>query len=193
MAKQYVINLYLNETGKKALNTNTKVIYVNIENKREITKEYIENLFPLSLVENYEITDSFLDLENGEYVIIVTPEGERLLGTIVSSYGKQIYVSTYGANGLWDYFNPNGVEATHSKNKAHLERGTEEEVEKLRRVIDNQPFIELLEMFNEEHENVKFNAEEIKLPEWLTINVINIIKNELDDAKFASEDLDDNC
>lgn len=188
-----IINLYLTEVGRKALKCDVKVISTD-KAKKDITKDYIEEIFPLALVERYEIVESFLDLENGEYVIIVTPEGERLLGTCNGHYGKQIYVSIYGGGiGSWNYFNPNGVEATHSKSKAHLERATEEEVEKIRRVIENQPFIELLEMFNEEHENVKFNAEEIKLPEWLTIDVIRGIKHDLDNAKDDFDDLDDNC
>lgn len=188
--KKSIINLYLNETGKKALNTAVKVINAN-EAKEDITREYIENLFPLALVERYEVQDSFLSLECGEYVIVAWTDGTKYLGKVGGIYRNQIDVTIYRTDYSYPdsrQFNPNGIEATHCKNKAHLELADEKTVANMKRAIENKPFVEFLKAFNENQENIKFDPEQIILPEWLNINVINQLNEVIDEAKGYDHD-----
>lgn len=188
--KKSIINLYLNETGKKALNTDIKVLNVN-EAKENINDQYVENIFPLALVDRYEVQDSFLSLECGEYVIVAWADGTKYLGKVGGTYRNQIDVTIYRTDYPYPdsrQFNPTGIEATHCKNKAHLELADEKTVANMKRAIENKPFVEFLKAFNENQENIKFDPEQIILPEWLNINVINQLNEVIDEAKGYDHD-----
>jgi hypothetical protein len=186
----FIVNLSLNETGRKALCIEVKTIYMNAENKEAITAAMIDKEFPIVLVKEFDVTPSFLELPVGSYVAVVSASGDRFLGEIINGWYKNrvnvkvhnddAYASSYSTE-----FHPNGVEVTHSKSKLHIENITDEEVAKMKDAIKNKPFIAMLNMLLE---NSGVNAEEIKMPEWLSFETVEKITEMLKDDSVVYYD-----
>lgn len=181
-----IINLYLTEVGRKALKCDVKVISTD-KAKKDITKDYIEEIFPLALVERYEIVENFLNLTPGDYVLIVRSDGSSTLGRYVANYYRnELTVSEYENSHFQYRFNEFGIEIApgRSKYKSHLERISPEEANVAIRKLENKPFVEslkLLNKLNNQHENIEFDEDNLVLPEWLCLSdvteILDILKN----------------
>ena len=181
-----VVKLYLNETGKKAFKADIKTLYADADPK-DITEKYIdENLFPMSLVSDVEVEQSFLDLQYGDYVTFVDENGNNFLGKVSYTDKRQIGIrkqdsitDSYFYNQLV-YFNADGIEATRSKKKKHIERISQDEVAKYMEIFQKEPFLYILQMLG-----IEYDAATIQVPEWLTPEAIASIKDILNSAKFG--------
>ena len=179
----FIVNLSLNETGRKALGIEVKTIYMNAENKEAITADVIDKEFPIVLVKEFDVTPSFLELPVGSYVAVVSASGDRFLGEIINGWYKNrvnvkvhnddAYASSYSTE-----FHPNGVEVTHSKTKLHIELISPSEVVELKEAIKNKPFNAMLEMLLD---NSDVKPEAIKMPEWMTFETVEKITEMLND------------
>ena len=134
----YIVTLHLNEIGRKALGVDEKIITIDAETKDSLTGAIIDEVFPISLVESYNVKPSFMDLPKGSYVAVVK-DGVRYLGEILEPdcfYKNRILVNVYMYEPETTYtdtadtettyteiimFHPNGVEVTHNKNKYCLD------------------------------------------------------------------------
>ena len=188
---EQIVLLHLNEIGRKAFNADTKEITFKILSG-QITPEVINDKFPMELVERYEVMESFLNLERDEYVCVIDTNNKRYLGVVTNIYNKQISVNTlcdvdgYGTC-HWFEFRPNGIQATHSKTKLRIERICEEEVEEMKTRMKCIPYIEIL---NSLLDGKHINIDNVKMPNWLTFDTINKIK------ELIYEDIDaydENC
>lgn len=173
----FIVNLSLNETGRKALGVEVKTLYMNANDRFEINGDMIEKEFPMALVAMYEVVPSFLELPVGSYVAVVSASGDRFLGEVINGwYKNRVHVKIYNSDGYASTysseFHPNGVEVTHSKTKLHIENITDEEVAKMKDAIKNKPFIAMLNMLLE---NSNVNTDEIKMPEWLSFETVEKI------------------
>jgi len=185
MEQQGVVILYLNETGKKALGVDKKVLYLN-KPFEKITDEDIENIFPLSLVSKHIVKDSFLNLKPNDYVAVWSYDNHKYLGKVLSTENKQISVRILNPD-VNDYdsfvnFRPEGIQATHSKYKYHIERITDGEVNEMLKIINNKPFFEILDVLKE-FGGIEYQPEKINLPEWMDTDTIKNLKCILDCAK----------
>lgn len=171
----YIITLILNETGKKALGTDKKTLQVDAD-ITDITSEYIDKLFPMSLVENFYVVPSFLNLKEGDYVYVVNPDGERFLGCVDKSYNKNfIFVRTESPSASEHFtFHADGIETGHYKNKWHLENITPEDVEKEKNKIENEPYSRLVKLLLDSNLDtvVKIDNDGLKRPEWLSVKTL---------------------
>ena len=168
----YIITLILNETGKKAIGISEKTLQVDAD-ITDINSEYIDKLFPMSLVENFYVVPSFLNLKEGDYVYVVNPDGERFLGCVDNGcYSKKlIFVRTESPSASGhSTFHADGIETGHYKNKWHLENITPEDVEKEKNKIENEPYTRLVKLLLDSNLDnvVKISDETLKLPEWLS-------------------------
>lgn len=193
---EYIVILYLNEIGRKAFKTDTKELAFNIFNG-EITEDVINDKFPMELVERFEIIDSFLNLSDGDYVCVVDTDGKRYLGEITGRWNRQISVKINGKKYDGYYysdnfctFRPNGVEATHSKNKLHIERITPEEVEKMKEALRHTPYINIIKSLLDGNTVALNYCDDIRMPEWLSFDTIEKIQ-ELIDSDLHT--FDENC
>ena len=181
-----IITLKLNKEGKLALKSETKILYTEAE-KQLICPEFINSLFPLSLVESWDIKKSFLGYGKGKVLAIVFADGEKVLGEVSHDEYNKVFVrfcnDKYGGYSHGLYFHPDGTEVTHCKAKAHLEIISDEEAEKMRTIINNESIIEFLELLKEGGAQIEYNAEHLELPEWLQLNDFNNIKQTLLDIK----------
>lgn len=163
-----LVKLTLNEDGKKALYPcKEKTIYVE-DNGAEINKEEINKLFPITLVDSYEVITDF-SLLVGHYAKIVDGDGVVKLGKIFAAFTRDKVQASLVENGHISFtFHANGIEATHSKKKAHLEEITDEEVERYLYKIKIQPFLEILEKLSDDgRTGISFDPDSVKIPEWL--------------------------
>lgn len=171
----YIITLILNEAGKKALGTDKKTLQVDAD-ITDITSEYIDKLFPMSLVENFYVKPSFLNLKVGEYVYVVNPDGEKFLGCVDESYSKKIiFVRTESPSGQGHFtFHADGIETGRYKNKWHLENITPEDVEKEKNKIENEPYARLVKLLLDSNLDtvVKIDSDDLKRPEWLSLQTL---------------------
>ena len=177
---EYLVTLTLNETGRKAIGAYTKVLTILSEDGN-ITKEMIEDMFPLSLVESYDIQKSFGNLEKDDYVVFLDPWERRHLGKVSYLSGKRIMVENL--EGYGDYrieFNQNGVQATHSKSKHILIWVDPEEIDRVKRARENGKFARLLEMLNSCGAGIQFKAEDLVLPDWLPEEKLNYVLETLE-------------
>ena len=189
-----IVLLHLNEIGRKAFNADTKEItFKNLSD--HITPEIINDKFPMELIERYEVMENFLTLDRGMNVCVIDTNNKRYLGVVNNIYNRQICVQTlcdvdnYGAC-HWFEFRPNGVQATHSKRKLRIERISDEEAEEMKTKIKNIPYIETLKALLDGNTVAQNFCDNVKMPEWLTFETINKIKELID------EDLntyDENC
>ena len=181
-----IITLKLNKEGKLALKSETKILYTEAE-KQLICPEFINSLFPLSLVESWDIKKSFLGYEKGKVLAIVFADGEKVLGEVSHDEYNKVFVrfcnDKYRSYSHGLYFHPDGTEVTHCKTKAHLEIISDEEAEKMRTIMNNESIIEFLELLKEGGAQIEFNAEHLELPEWLQLNTFNDIKQTLLNVK----------
>jgi len=179
----FIVNLSLNETGRKALGVEVKTLYMNANDRFEINGDMIEKEFPMALVAMYEVVPSFLELPVGSYVAVVSASGDRFLGEIINGWCKNrvnvkvhnddAYASSYSTE-----FHPNGVEVTHSKTKLHIELISPSEVVELKEAIKNKPFNAMMEMLLD---NSDVKPEAIKMPEWMTFETVEKITEILND------------
>ena len=185
----YIITLVLNETGKRAVGQSTKTFQVDAD-ITDITSEYIDKLFPISLVENFYSVPSFLNMKPGEYVYVVDTDGKRYLGVITDPTGydkKYVYVTIQcdDAPILRNYscktikFRPDGIEACHYKDKLHMENITQEDVEKEKTKLANQPYIRLVQLLLDS--DVVVEGEELKRPDWLSPETLDEVLKTLED------------
>ena len=173
----FIVNLSLNETGRKALGVDIKTIYMDANDRFEINADRIEKEFPMALVAMYEVVPSFLELPVGSYVAVVSASGDRFLGEVTNGwYKNRVHVKVHNddayASSYSTEFHPNGVEVTHSKTKLHIELISPSEVVELKEAIKNKPFNAMMEMLLD-NSNVK--PEEIKMPEWLSFETVEKI------------------
>ena len=185
---KYILTLILNETGKRALGQETKELQVDNVDITDITSEYIDKLFPISLVENFYVVPSFLNMKPGEYVYVVDTDGTRYLGMIdTNDYNeKYVYVTIQGDNipirGYYSYqtiqFHPNGLEACHYKDKLHLENITPEDVEKEKLKLKNKSYIRLVELLLDS--NITVEGEALKQPDWLSSETLDSVLETLE-------------
>ena len=173
----YIVTLHLNEIGRKALGVDEKTIYIDAKSTDSVTGAIIDEFFPVSLVESYNVKPSFMDLPKGSYVAVVKDD-VRYLGEILAPdcfYKGRILVKVYMYEPETTYtimFHPNGVEVTHNKNKYCLDNISDDEVETIKGKLKNAPFIKMLNMLLE---NSNVNTEEIKMPEWMSFETVNKI------------------
>lgn len=182
-----IITLKLNKDGKLALKSDTKVLYTEVE-EQYICPQLINSLFPLSLVESWDIKKSFLGYERGKILAIIFADGKKVLGEVSHDEYNRVYVRIYTNDNKYGYthglyFHADGTEVTHCKAKAHLETISDEEAEKMLTVLNNGPFIEFLELLKEGGAQIEFNAEHLELPEWLQWKTLVDIKQTLLNAK----------
>ena len=173
----YIVTLHLNEIGRKALGVDEKIITIDAEIQNNLTNAIIDEVFPLSLVESYDIKPSFANNPVGSYVAVVK-DGVRYLGEILEPYDKnRILVKLHPYEHAVTYtnileFHPNGVEVTHNKNKYCLDTISDDEVETIKSKLKNAPFIKMLNMLLE---GSNVNTEEIKMPKWMSFETVNKI------------------
>ena len=176
----YIVTLHLNEIGRKALGVDEKTIYIDAKSTDSVTGAIIDEFFPVSLVESYNVKPSFMDLPAGSYVAVVKDD-VRYLGEILDSnlsYSKnriRVKVHVFESDASYTEnieFHPNGVEVTHNKNKYCLDNISDDEVETIKGKLKNAPFIKMLNMLLE---NSNVNTEEIKMPEWISFETVNKI------------------
>ena len=185
----YIVTLHLNEIGRKALGVDEKIITIDAETKDSLTGAIIDEVFPISLVESYNVKPSFMDLTKGSYVAVVKDD-VRYLGEILEPdcfYKNRILVKVYMYEPETTYtdtadtettytkiimFHPNGVEVTHNKNKYCLDNISDDEVETIKGKLKNAPFIKMLNMLLK---NSNVNTEEIKMPKWMSLETVNKI------------------
>lgn len=184
----YIITLVLNEIGKRAVGQNTKTFQVDAD-ITDITSEYIDKLFPISLVENFYSVPSFLNMKPGEYVYVVDTDGKRYLGVITDPTGydkKYVYVTIQGDDTpireTYPYrtiqFRPDGIEACHYKDKLHMENITPEDVEKEKIKLANQPYIRLVQLLLDS--DITVEGKTLKRPDWLSIETLNEVLTTLE-------------
>lgn len=184
----YIITLVLNEIGKRAVGQSTKTFQVDAD-ITDITSEYIDKLFPISLVENFYSVPSFLNMKPGEYVYVVDTDGKRYLGVITDPTGydkKYVYVTIQGDDtpirGTYSYrtiqFRPDGIEACHYKDKLHMENITPEDVEKEKLKLKNKSYIRLIELLL--GSNITVEGETLKQPDWLSSDTLDEILTTLE-------------
>ena len=186
---EYLVTLTLNETGRKAVGAYTKVLTILSEDGN-VTKEMIEDVFPLSLVESYDIQKSFGNLDKGDYVVYESPDGTKHLGTVSHWYSNKCVVYSVCLDGYHHdsiEFNKNGVEATHRKDKNILVWETMENIEKMIRSIENRKLSELLDLLNEGGADIKYRAENLTLPKWLTQENVEMLLRQLHDWKECGD------
>lgn len=190
----YIITLVLNEIGKRAVGQNTKTFQVDAD-ITDITSEYIDKLFPISLVENFYSVPSFLNMKPGEYVYVVDTDGKRYLGVITDPTGydkKYVYVTIQGDDTPRYYsyktiqFRPDGIEACHYKDKLHMENITPEDVEKEKTKLTNQPYIRLVQLLLDS--DVVVEGEELKRPDWLSPETLDEVLKTLEDEYNSYND-----
>ena len=187
-----IITLKLNKEGKLALKSDTKVLYTEVE-EQYICPQLINSLFPLSLVESWDVKKSFLGYERGKILAIVFADGKKVLGEVSHDEYNRVYVRFYSDNNKYGstlglYFHPDGTEVTHCKAKAHLETVSDEEAEKMHTILNNGPIIEILELLKEGGAKIEFDAANLDLPEWLDWETINDIRRILTTAKSSFYD-----
>lgn len=169
----YVVELTLNELGKKVCNADKKVFYVNDVNSREeITDNYIEeHLFPINstkLVEHVYIYKSLMECEVGEYLKAKRGKEEFLVKFERVGWIKDTFVvRRVGGYNESIEFHANGVERTRCKTKTILSRCTPEEIEEIKRYNVVKPFVEALEMLTNNIPGVTIDKSKIELPEWM--------------------------
>ena len=132
----YIVTLHLNEIGRKALGVDEKTIFINAKSEGSVTGAIIDEVFPVSLVESYDVKPSFMNLPKGSYVAVVK-DGVRYLGEILDLNwycGNRILVKVYMCETYTETieFHPNGVEVTHNKNKYCLDHISDDEVETIK-------------------------------------------------------------
>ena len=192
----YIITLVLNETGKRAVGQSTKTFQVDAD-ITDITSEYIDKLFPISLVENFYSVPSFLNMKPGEYVYVVDTDGKRYLGVITDPTGydkKYVYVAIQGDDapirGHYSYntiqFHPDGIEACHYKDKLHMENITPEDVEKEKTKLANQPYIRLVQLLLDS--DVIVEGEVLKCPDWLSPETLDSVLRTLENEYNSYND-----
>lgn len=172
----YVVELTLNELGKKVCGMDKKVFYVNdVNNREEITNEYIEeHLFPIkstNLVERTYICKSFMDCEVGEYLKAKRGSEEFLVKFVGLGDIKDTFVASRiderGETIEFIEFHANGEERTRCKSKIVLSRCTPEEVEEIKRRMIIKPFVEALELLTNNVPGVTIDKDKIELPSWM--------------------------
>jgi len=192
---KYILTLILNETGKRALGQETKELQVDNVDITDITSEYIDKLFPISLVENFYVVPSFLNMKPGEYVYVVDTDGTRYLGMIdTNDYNeKYVYVTIQGdapIRGCHSYrtnqFRPNGLETGHYKDKLHLENITPEDVEKEKLKLKNKSYIRLIELLLDS--NITVEGEALKQPDWLSSETLDSVLETLENEYNSYND-----
>lgn len=199
MTIKSIITINLNELGKKAIGQDTKILY-SPEDKCKITREDVNNLFPLELAIDYKIEPSFSSLEIGSFVIIVNPEGRRELGKVCGKYGKVLHVRLSRISNRFFEFNPTGIEVTHRKLKYYLEFASPEEISAFKSLHEKEPFLKLLHFLADPSGSaVTIDDRNVVIPEWLTADKISRlfdfmnydILTESDSAKLDIDSDDD--
>ena len=187
----YIVTLHLNEIGRKALSVNEKTIFIDAETTDSVTGAIIDEVFPISLVESYDVKPSFMDLPKGSYVALVKDD-VRYLGEILEP--ETTYTDTADTETTYTkiiMFHPNGVEVTHCKNKYCLDTISDDEVEVIKSKLKNAPFIKMLNMLLK---NSNVNTEEIKMPKWMSFETVNKITEILNsDCDEYSMNIMTNC
>ena len=190
------VTLHLNETGSKALGQSTKIVYLDVM-PDQVTHKEINKVFPMALVDNFEVSESFGNM-NMHDTIGVRIEDKLYLGDCfrleyrkgqVCMIGVQYQITPdnfdYNYSGFdYRYFHPNGLEMTHKKHKARLVRLSEEEIAELQRQLDNVNYINMISTLAEEGEGLTFEAAKLRRPKWLTEEgvkqILEILNTEMD-------------
>ena len=168
-----IVTLHLNETGSKALGQPTKIVYLDVM-PDQVTNKEINKVFPMALVDKFEVSESFGNIEMHD-TIGVSIEDKLYLGDCFRLEYRKGQVCMIGVQyqitpGNFDYryFHPHGLEMTHKKHKARLVRLSEEEIAELQRQLDNVNYINMISTLAEEGEGLTFEAAKLRRPKWLT-------------------------
>lgn len=190
----YVVELTLNELGKRVCGTDKKVFYLkNISNRSVITDDYInEHFFPINstnLVEHIYIHKSLMDCEVGEYLKAKRGNEEFLMKFEHVGWVKDTFVARRvdGYNEAIE-FHANGIERTRCKNKIVLTRCTPVEIEEIKRRMIVKPFVEALELLTANVPGITIDKDKIELPKWMDEHkageFYNMIDNYINCGRF---------
>lgn len=195
-----IITLELNDIGKKAFKQDKKIIEVETNGKK-ITKNFINEIFPIELVDHFYVSQSFLCLEKDANVCVIGYNGNRYLGKVLyQTYNKHLEVEFYLGYNFDESsedartfkpirgqaeFKADGTEVTRCKNKLHLEYISDDEVNTLKSLLINEPFQHIFNMLTDNCDasltpaGITIGMENIKAPKWLPITEIGSIYNQL--------------
>jgi len=208
------IVLHLNAIGQKAIGNETKNLQIEIEPNADITAEVIDSVFPMALVDYFEIKESFTDLQEGDYIKVIDLNGKGHLGRV--NYINNQYINVI----LEDYdllrenwtdfsndFHPNqdycitfnmfGIEKTRCKQKLRITNISEAEIKYCKEYIENaarnKPLVEILKTLTEASNlNIDFNNLELIIPKWMTPTVLHNVYSILNNAKNNYDEYEDN-
>ena len=189
-----IVTLHLNETGSKALNAETKIVYLDVM-PDQVTRKEINKVFPMALVTDFEVSESFGNM-NMHDVVGVRIEGKVYLGNVWNLDYRKGNVCTIGVqyqvtpgNYEYGYFHPHGLEMTHRKHKAHLVRLSEEAIAELRVQLSNTDYVSMISILADEGEGLMFELAKLRRPKWLTEEgvkrMLEILNNELNAYETA--------
>ena len=208
------IVLHLNAIGQKAIGSETKNLQIEVEPNTDITAEVIDSVFPMSLVDHFEVKESFANLQKGDYVKVIDLNGKGHLGCVNYINGQYINVTLEDYDLLrenWsnfsndfhpyqDYcitFNMFGIEKTRCKQKLQITNISGAEIKYCKEYIENatrnKPLVEILKTLTDASNlNIDFNDLKLIIPEWMTPTILHNVYNILNDAKHNYNEYEDN-
>ena len=215
--KKVNIVLHLNAIGQKAIGSKIKNLQIEVEPNTVITEEVINSsVFPMTLVDYFEIKESFANLQEGDYVKIIDLNGKGHLGRVNYINNQYINVTLEDYDLLrenWtdfsnnfhpnqDYciaFNMFGIEKTHCKQKLQITNITDAEIKYAKDYIEktsrNKPLIDILKILTEASNlNIDFNDLKylnLTIPEWMTPAVLHNVYSILNNAKNNYDEYED--
>ena len=202
------IVLHLNANGQKAIGKETKNLQIKANPNTDIITEVIDSVFPMSLVDYFEIKESFANLQKGDYVKVIDLNGNGHLGCVNYINDKYIKVTledyellrenwTNFSNDFHPYldyfieFNMFGIEKTRCKQKLRITNITDAEIKYCKDYIEktsrNKPLVDILKILTEAS-NLDIDFNDLKylkltIPEWMTPAVLHNVYSILNNAK----------
>jgi len=210
------IVLHLNAIGQKAIGSETKNLQIEVEpNTDGITPEVIDSVFPMALVDHFEIKESFANLQNGDYVKVIDLNGKGHLGRVnyINNQYINVTLEDYDllrenenwieSNDFHPYqdscitFNMFGIEKTRCKQKLRITNISGAEIKYCKDYIENatrnKPLVEILKTLTDASNlNIDFNDLKLIIPEWMTPTVLHNVYSILNNAKNNYDEREDN-
>jgi len=210
------IVLHLNAIGQKAIGSETKNLQIEVEpNTDGITPEVIDSVFPMALVDHFEIKESFTNLQEGDYVKVIDLNGKGHLGRVnyINNQYINVTLEDYDllrenenwieSNDFHPYqdscitFNMFGIEKTRCKQKLRITNISGAEIKYCKDYIENatrnKPLVEILKTLTDASNlNIDFNDLKLIIPEWMTPTVLHNVYNILNNAKNNYDEREDN-
>lgn len=207
------IVLYLNATGQKAFGSKTKNLQMEVEPNTDITAEVIDSVFPMALVDYFELKENFANLQKDDYVKIIDLNGNCHLGRVnyITNQYIDVVLEDYDLlkenwnkfyndfHHYQDYcitFNIFGVEKTRCKQKLKIANITDTEIKYYKEYIENatrnKPLIEILKTLTDASNlNIDFNDLKLTVPDWMTPTVLHNVYSILNNAKNNYDEYED--